>query len=90
MDEVGVEPTLFLMSRIYSPLPSPTGHTHPYNMTEEYENGLCFCTVQEMRDLNPHTLASKILLVFHVCHFHQFSEVTVSCCFGHIICFGPD
>lgn len=32
VDEVGVEPTLFLMSRIYSPLPSPTGHTHPYNL----------------------------------------------------------
>ena len=30
VDEVGVEPTLFLMSRIYSPLPSPAGHTHPY------------------------------------------------------------
>ena len=43
VDGVGVEPTMFLMSRIYSPLPSPAGHIHPYEgecKIRTYDNAL--------------------------------------------------
>ena len=31
--QVGIEPTVFLMSRFYGPLPSPAGRTDPYGGT---------------------------------------------------------
>lgn len=48
--KVGVEPTLCLTSRIYSPLSSPTGHTYPYRAIALLLQGVK--TAETVRSLN--------------------------------------